>query len=172
MRFYECHKGSSNIERKNTMTKLHTQSYPAISREEFVTPFDSLFDDIIQKALPSFTQEFGISFFGNNSYPKVDVIDHDSKLEIQAEIPGLSKDDVSVDLEQNVLSIVGSNRNSKSDVPVKYIRKELKRSNFKRSFKLNDNFNLSKIKAEFENGLLCISIPKKTPDKPKKIKIL
>lgn len=154
------------------MTKLHTQPYPTISREEFVTPFDSLFDDIIQKALPSFSEEFGISFFGNNSYPKVDVIDHDNGLEIQAEIPGLSKDDVSVDLEEDVLSIIGKKRSDKSDRPLKYIRKELKRSNFKRSFKLNNNFNLSKIKAEFDNGLLCISIPKKAPDKPKKIKIL
>ena len=143
-----------------------------MSREEFVTPFDSLFDDIIQKALPSFSQEFGIGFFGNNSYPKVDVMDYPDKLQIEAEIPGLSKDEVSVDLEDNILSITGSKRESKNDSDVKYIRKELKRSSFKRSFELNRDFNLSKIKAQFSNGLLYVDIPKKDPDKPKKIKIL
>jgi len=154
------------------MTKLHIKQNLPVSREEFVTPFDSLFDDIIQKALPSFSQEFGIGFFGNNSYPKVDVMDHPDKLQIEAEIPGLSKDEVSVDLEDNILSIAGSKRESKNDSDVKYIRKELKRSSFKRSFELNRDFNLSKIKAQFSNGLLYVDIPKKDPDKPKKIKIL
>lgn len=154
------------------MTKLHIKQNLPVSREEFVTPFDSLFDDIIQKALPSFSQEFGIGFFGNNSYPKVDVMDYPDKLKIEAEIPGLSKEEVSVDLEENILSITGSKRESKKQEDVQYIRKELKRSNFKRSFELNRDFNLSKIKAEFSNGLLHIDIPKKDPDKPKKIKIL
>lgn len=154
------------------MTKLHIKQNLPVSREEFVTPFDSLFDDIIQKALPSFSQEFGIGFFGNNSYPKVDVMDYPDKLQIEAEIPGLPKDEVSVDLEDNILSITGSKRESKNDSDVKYIRKELKRSSFKRSFELNRDFNLSKIKAQFSNGLLYVDIPKKDPDKPKKIKIL
>jgi len=154
------------------MTKLHIKQNLPVSREEFVTPFDSLFDDIIQKALPSFSQEFGVGFFGNNSYPKVDVMDYPDKLQIEAEIPGLSKDEVSVDLEDNILSITGSKRESKNDSDVKYIRKELKRSSFKRSFELNRDFNLSKIKAQFSNGLLYVDIPKKDPDKPKKIKIL
>ena len=69
------------------MTKLHIKP----SREEFMVPFDSLFDDIIQKTMPSFTDEFGVNFFGSNSYPKVDVIDHDDRITIEAEIPGLSK---------------------------------------------------------------------------------
>ena len=154
------------------MTKLHIKQNLPVSREEFVTPFDSLFDDIIQKALPSFSQEFGVGFFGNNSYPKVDVMDYPDKLQIEAEIPGLPKDEVSVDLEDNILSITGSKRESKNDSDVKYIRKELKRSSFKRSFELNRDFNLSKIKAQFSNGLLYVDIPKKDPDKPKKIKIL
>jgi len=153
------------------MTKLHIQKNIPYSRDEFLTPFDALFDNIIDKALPSFSEEFGVSFFGNNSYPKVDVIDYDDKIEIEAEISGLSKDDVSVDLEENILSITG-NRKKEDNKEKKYIRKELKRSNFKRSFKLSKNFTLNKIKAEFNNGLLNIVIPKKDPDKPKKIKIL
>ena len=69
------------------------------SRDEFITPFDALFDNVIQQAFPAFSQEVGIEFFEKNSYPKVDVIDYDDKITIEAEIPGLSQEEVGVDLE-------------------------------------------------------------------------
>jgi HSP20 family protein len=145
---------------------------PVFSREEFLTPFDSLFDNVIQKAFPTFGQEFGIEFFGNNSYPKVDVIDHSDKITIEAEIPGLGKEEVSVDLEENILTISGLKHSHSENTKTRYIRKELKRSSFKRSFKLGDNINSQKIKADFNNGILLVSIPKKEGEQPKKIKIL
>lgn len=158
------------------MTKLHIRSnLPSgnlITREEFLTPFDSIFDSIIQKTIPSFSEEFGVSFFGNNSYPKVDVIDYEDRITIEAEIPGLSKEDVSVDLEDNILSVTGSKRNQQEDKEKKYIRRELKRSSFKRSFQLGENFKTKNIKADFKDGILLVDVPKKEPEKPKKIKIL
>jgi len=153
------------------MTQLVKQT-PVFSREEFLTPFDSLFDNVIQKAFPTFGQEFGVEFFGNNSYPKVDVVDHSDKITIEAEIPGLSKDNVSVELEEDILSIVGNKQEKQQNPDVKYVRRELKRSSFKRSFKLNGSLDLKNIKADFNNGVLLISIPKKEPEKPKKVKIL
>lgn len=153
------------------MTQLSLKTVP-VSREEFLTPFDSFFDNVIEKAFPEFGQEFGVSFFGNNSYPKVDVLDHPDSIEIEAEIPGLSKDNVSVDLEEDVLSIVGKRQDSDKKEGSKYIKRELKRSSFKRSFKLNGNLDLKRIKAEFKDGLLNIKVNKLVPEKPKKIKIL
>ena len=150
------------------MTKLHIKP----SREEFMVPFDSLFDDIIQKTMPSFTDEFGINFFGSNSYPKVDVIDYENKITIEAEIPGLNREEVSVDLEEGVMTISGQKHSQDVDTSLKYIRKELKRSSFKRSFKLGENINSKKINADFNNGILLVTLPKKEPEKPKKIKIL
>ena len=150
------------------MTKLHIKP----SREEFMVPFDSLFDDIIQKTMPSFTDEFGVNFFGSNSYPKVDVVDHDDRITIEAEIPGLSKKEVSVDLEENILTISGAKQSKDESPEIKYIRKELKRSSFKRSFKLGENINQKNVNADFNNGVLLITLPKKEPEKPKKIKIL
>jgi HSP20 family protein len=150
------------------MTKLHIKP----SREEFMVPFDSLFDDIIQKTMPSFTDEFGVNFFGSNSYPKVDVIDYDDRITIEAEIPGLSKKEVSVDLEENILTISGAKQSKDESLEIKYIRKELKRSSFKRSFKLGENINQKNVNADFNNGVLLITLPKKEPEKPKKIKIL
>jgi HSP20 family protein len=154
------------------MTKLlNGKSVPA-SRNEFLTPFDSLFDEMIGKAFPSFEEEFGVGFFGNNSYPKVDIIDTPDSIEFEAEIPGLDKDEVSVEIDEGVLSISGSKRDTKTEENITYLKKELKRSSFKRSFKLADSFNHQKITAKFENGLLLISVPKKKPEKSKKVKIL
>ena len=142
------------------------------SRDEFLTPFDSFFDNVVSQMYPSFGREVGVEFFGNNSYPKVDVIDHDEKITIEAEIPGLSKEDVSVDLEENTLTISGAKSDSSNTSGARYIRRELKRSAFKRCFKLGENLNLKKVKADFQNGVLLISVPKTEPAKPKKVKIL
>lgn len=154
------------------MTQLSNGKIIPGSRNDFLTPFDSLFDEMVTKAFPSFSEEFGVNFFGSNSYPKVDVIDSSDSIEFEAEIPGLSKDEVSVDVEKGVLSISGQKRQSDENNSKTYIRKELKRSSFKRSFKLSESLNHEKIKAKFENGLLLISVPKKKPEKSKKIKIL
>ena len=154
------------------MTKLLNGKHLPASRNDFLTPFDSMFDQMIGKAFPSFEKEFGVEFFGNNSYPKVDVIDTPKSIEFEAEIPGLSKDEVSVEVEKNILSISGSKRQDEPDEDLTYIRKELKRSSFKRSFQLSNSLEPDRIKAKFENGLLLISVPKKKPEKPQKIKIL
>ena len=143
-----------------------------ISRDEFLTPVDSLLDRFFNEAVPAFGQDFGVEFFGNNSYPKVDVKDYEDKITIEAEIPGLAKNDVSVDLEAQVLTITGGKREVKDDEGARYIRKELKRSSFKRSFKLGDNMNVKKIQADFDNGLLLVTVPKREKDEPKKVKIL
>jgi HSP20 family protein len=155
------------------MTQLlkYEKSLPA-SRNEFLTPFDSLFDQMIGKAFPSLERELGVEFFGNNSYPKVDVLDTPESIEFEAEIPGLEKNEVSVEVDQGILSISGEKRSQEKREDATYIRKELKKSSFQRSFKLSDSFNHDKIKAKFENGLLLISVPKKKPEKSKKVKIL
>ncbi len=144
-----------------------------ISRDDLLTPVDSLLDRFFNEAVPAFGHDFGVEFFGNNSYPKVDVKDYDDKITIEAEIPGLAKEDVSVDLEAQVLTITGGKREVKDDEHnARYIRKELKRSSFKRSFKLGDNMNVKKIQADFDNGLLLVTVPKREKDEPKKVKIL
>ena len=141
------------------------------TRDEFVTPVDALIDRFFNESMPAFGTEFGVEFFGNNSYPKVDVKDHLDKITIEAEIPGLTKNDVSVDLEERVLTISGNKREDVQEEGVRYIRKELKRSGFKRSFKLGDNLKASDIQADFKNGLLTVTVRKREEEAPRKVKI-
>ena len=56
------------------------------NRDEFLTPFDTMFDKIVQSQFPNFQKEFGISF-KKGSFPKVDVVDYDDSVVIVAELP-------------------------------------------------------------------------------------
>tara|TARA_A100001037_G_C15147063_1_gene636806 strand:- start:1700 stop:2197 length:498 start_codon:yes stop_codon:yes gene_type:complete len=144
-------------------------------RDEFLTPFDSLFDKVVNQAFPNFGQEFGVNFFGNSSYPRVNVADTKTEVRIEAEIAGLAREDVSVEYEDGMLTISGDKKTELEDPDVKYVYKELKRSSFKRSFKVDETtLEVDKISAKFDNGILNVAIPKKTvvETKTKKVKIL
>ena len=144
-------------------------------RDEFLTPFDSIFDKMVNQAFPNFGQEFGVNFFGNSSYPRVNVADTSKEVRIEAEIAGLGRDDVSVEYEEGMLTIAGDKKTEIDDPGVTYVYKELKRSSFKRSFKVDEStLNVNKISAKFDNGILNVTIPKKevVEVKTKKVKIL
>ena len=152
-------------------------------RDEFLQPFDTFFDQFVGDLYPEFQKEFGVEFFGKGAYPRVDIIDKDQSVLIVAEIPGLTKEDVAIDVEpdkgnpnNNVLSISGNARvysGEDTEEELRYVRRELKRSTFKRSFILGENLNVDKVKAKFENGVLDIDIPKIKPvnQKARKVEI-
>ena len=137
-----------------------------LNRDEFLTPFDKIFDQLMSKQFPAFQEEVGISF-NQGAYPKVNVYEYDDKIGIIAEIPGLDKKNVSVDVEDDILTISGDKHGIKDD-GAKCITRELKQSSFKRSFNLGDHLDGTNVSANFKDGMLSISIPKKEPEQPKK----
>jgi len=146
-----------------------------VDRDEFLAPFDKLFDEVFTSQFPEITKELGVGFFEKQSYPRVDVVDYSDRVEILAEIPGLSKDEVNVDLQENILTISGQKVKSVDDKETdgRYIRRELKHSSFKRSFTLGDVIDTAEPEAKFENGLLKVVLKKVKPVIPqsKRIKI-
>ena len=166
--------------KKNMTRKLHKLPMGPAFRDEFLQPFDTLFDQFVGDLYPDFQKEFGVEFFQKGSYPKVDIVDRNSSVQIVAEIPGLTKNDVSIDIEpdktnpnNNVLSISGNTRkdNGENEEELRYVRRELKRSSFKRSFILGENLNVDNVGAKFSNGILDISIPKIKPINTKTRKV-
>ena len=147
------------------MTKLFIKP-GHLNRDEFLTPFDAIFDQLMNKQFPTFQEEVGVSF-NQGAYPKVNVYEHDDKISIVAEIPGLDKKNVSVDVEDQVLTISGD-KHGFDDSGTKCITRELKQSSFKRSFNLGEHLDGEDVTASFKDGLLSIAIPKKEPEKPKK----
>ena len=147
------------------MTKLFINPNH-LNRDEFLTPFDAIFDQLMNKQFPNFQDEVGVSF-NQGAYPKVNVYEYDDKIGIVAEIPGLDKKNVSVDVEDEILTISGD-KHGFDDSGGKCITRELKQSSFKRSFNLGEYLDGKNVSATFKDGMLSISIPKKEPEQPKK----
>ena len=147
------------------MTKIFVKPRH-LNRDEFLTPFDKVFDHLMEQTFPTFKEEVGVSF-NQGAYPKVNVYEYDDKIGIVAEIPGLDKKNVSVEVEDQVLTISGD-KHGFDDSDAKCITRELKQSSFKRSFNLGEHLDGEDVSASFKDGLLSIAIPKKEPEKPKK----
>ena len=152
------------------MTKLmfNTSNVPFIDRDEFITPFDRLFDQIIDKHYPEVTDQIGVKPYQGSAYPKVNVYEYDDKVGIVAEIPGLDKKQLEVSVEEGVLTIAGDKHSAFENDGAKVLRRELKQSSFKRQFELGDLLDGENIKANFKDGILSVSVPKIEPEKPKK----
>jgi len=152
------------------MTKLvfNTRNFPFPDRDEFLTPFDKVFDKMLETNFPEVIDQVGVTPYSNSAYPKVNVYEYDDKVGIVAEIPGLSKKQIKVDVEDNILTISGDKHSVWDDAKAKVLRRELKQSSFKRSFTLGELLDGDDISANFKDGVLSIEIPKVEPVKPKK----
>ena len=151
------------------MTKVafHT-GFPIIDRDDFLTPFDKMFDQIVQTQFPDITKSVGVKPYQGSAYPKVNVYEYDDKVGIVAEIPGLDKQQLEVSVEEGVLSISGDKHSAFNDDGAKVLRRELKQSSFKRQFELGELLDGDNISANFKDGILSVDVPKIEPEKPKK----
>ena len=131
-------------------------------RNNSVSTFDKVFDELLKKQFPELQKETGLSFT-QGSYPKVNVIEFEDKVRIVAEIAGLTKDDIAINIDEYVMTISGDSH-VKNDEQGIYLIKELKHSSFKRSFTFGDKFDMDSVTADFNEGILNIEIAKKTPE--------
>ena len=122
------------------------------------------------------------AFFDNgdleNSFAgfKTDVMEKDGNYVLEAELPGFKKEDINVDLKDNILTISASHNEEKNeeDKNTKYIRKERHTTSYSRSFRVA-NVTHEDIKAAYNNGVLEVTFPKRDalPEKEtKKIEIM
>jgi HSP20 family protein len=103
--------------------------------------------------------------------PAVDIYEGETGVVLKAELPGIKKEDVSVEVKDNVLTIKGE-RKVDSEVKEKnYYRRERTHGSFSRSFNLQYAVNPDKIKARFKDGVLQIEVPKPEEEKTKQINV-
>ena len=150
------------------MTKVTFHKFPVLDRDSFLTPFDRMFDEIVGKSFPEINQQVGVNPFQGTAYPKVNVYEYDTKIGVIAEIPGLDKKDLNVEVEDGVLTVSGEKSHGFDEGEAKVIRRELKHSSFKRQFTLGEMLDGDNISANFKDGILSIEIPKIEPTLPKK----
>ena len=105
----------------------------------------------------------------SNTHPAVNIKESDKKYCLDIAAPGLNKDNIEVSYENKILSIEVVNNNKNENI--EFNRFEFDYNSFKRSFKLPDSIDLSKIDASYVNGVLSINLPKKkeAQTQPKKL---
>lgn len=133
-----------------------------LDRDEFLTPFSTLFNDFFNNSFDF----LGKDFFDSATYPKVDVRDESTHFVIEAEVPGLKRDQISVEVEGNLLRIKGEKKAKDEKKSQNYIHRELKHSSFCRTFKLPTTIDVDRIASTFQDGVLEISLPKKVVESP------
>ena len=103
--------------------------------------------------------------------PVVDIFDHGEKVVIKAELPGVDKKDIHVDVKDGILTLRGERSYENELKEENYHRKERAFGKFHRSFALPDGLNPDKIDADYKDGVLKIEIPKPEEKKPRKIAV-
>ncbi len=103
--------------------------------------------------------------------PAVDISETENEISIRADIPGMSKDDIKVIVHENVLTLKGERRSEKTEKKTNFYRSERVYGSFYRSFSLPSMVDAGKIKANYVNGVLEVSLPKVEEAKPKEIAI-
>ena len=115
-------------------------------------PFNSLFDAMIFAPQRIDSRTF--------STPRMNVADLTDKIEITAELPGISEKDVNLTIEDGILTLSGERNEEKEEQAKDYYLKEFSSGSFSRSIRLPKNIDESKTEAVFKNGILTITIPK------------
>ena len=103
--------------------------------------------------------------------PAADIYDNGETIVITAELPGVDKKDVKVDVKDRVLTLKGERSYENEVKEENYYRKERSFGKFQRSFTLPAEVDSEKIKADYKDGVLKIEIPKPEKEKPKKISV-
>lgn len=128
--------------------------------------FDDAFGDVFDVDRPSELAPVSRSWA-----PPVDIVETDDAFIATADLPGLTKDDIEVSLEDNVLTVSGERMYEKNGDEGTFRRVERAYGSFRRSFTLPSGVDAAKVDASFKDGVLKLTMPKSATAKARKIQI-
>lgn len=138
-------------------------------KKEVVTMFDLMPFRRNDNNLFNYLDNMERNFFGDSSANlsqfRTDILDRGDHYEMQAELPGFKKEDIKIDLEDNILTITAEHKEEMEEKKDNYVRRERKFGSFSRSFDVTD-IDVDKITASYENGILKLAMPKMAPVTP------
>jgi HSP20 family protein len=129
----------------------------------FITP-RTHFEKEVEKMFDGFTKTSAFS-------PATEVVETEKYYGISMDVPGLSKEDIDIEVKENYLSVTGERKTVTRSEKDQVHRTEKKYGKFSRMFSLPQNVNFEGIEASFENGVLEIILPKEEKTQSKKISI-
>ena len=122
-----------------------------------------LFSDVLERK----SEESSLTAWA----PSVDIYETEHELVVKADLPAVDPQDLDIRVENNILTIRGERKFEKNVNEENYLRVERAYGSFARSFTLANTVNSEAIKADYQNGVLTLSIPKREEAKPKQIKV-
>ncbi len=113
----------------------------------------------------------GLGIWEGSKVPAVDVYEDKDSVFVKAEIPGFKKEEVSLSISGDILTLTGKKAETKEEKKGNYYRKEIREGAFSRSVELPCAIDREKAKASYKDGILEISLPKSPEEKEKEVRI-
>ena len=149
-----------------TRYRRNTPTYAALTRDPFFQFVDRFFSDTGLPQAPAEAAETGW-------VPAMDIVENDDAFLALADLPGLTKDDIEISVEDGMLSISGERKSAHTSDEESKGFKRLERAwgTFRRSFSLPQGVDLEKVSASFTDGVLTVTLPKTEIVKARKVDI-
>ena len=143
-----------------------------ITRWDPFREFSTLQDRMNRLFRESFTEGGREEALTTTSFaPPVDVYEDEHNVSLKIEVPGIDEKDIAVRLENNTLTVHGERKFEKEEKEENFRRVERQYGSFTRTFTLPSTVDADKVSANYEKGVLKITLPKKAEAKPKQIKV-
>ncbi len=124
--------------------------------------FDGLFENFFGR-MPMERQDFWL--------PTVDIVENNGNIEVKVELPGMNKDDIKITIKNNMLRLSGERKQEEETKEKTFHRIERYFGKFCRTIQLPADIDADKIKAQYKDGVLNITLPKPKSMKPKEIEV-
>lgn len=124
--------------------------------------FDGFFENFFGR-IPTERQDFWL--------PTVDIVENNGNIEVKVELPGMNKDDIKVTIKNNMLRLSGERKQEEETKKKTFHRIERYFGKFCRTIQLPADIDADKIKAQYKDGVLNITLPKPESMKPKEIEV-
>jgi len=129
--------------------------------------FQDQFNRLFNESFRTHNEESALTSWA----PAVDIYETPNELVVKADLPDVSEKDIDVRVENNLLTIRGERKFEKSVSEENFLRVERSYGSFSRSFSLPNTVNAEKILAEYKNGVLTVTLPKREESKPRQVKV-
>lgn len=134
------------------------------NRQHPIFKMQSIWDKLMEEFYTSNMLTFQKKDFENLMInPAIDIINDKDYFKVEAEMPGMGEEDISIEVNDGVLIIKGRKEISKQNKDKDYLMREISYGSYERTIDLPDSVDIDKVKATFKKGMLWVDIPKK-PD--------
>jgi HSP20 family protein len=144
--------------------------------QTYWTDIDQMFDRFKSDLDNLFLTPFRETSVGLTEFktPSTDIADHGDKYEVCAEMPGVNKDNINIEVTQNSIEISAETQETEEEENKDWLRRERNSMSYYRNFGLPEDIKSDNVEAEFRDGILTVMLPKVKPKqrpKPKKINV-